>query len=1577
MFENSNIKRQILSSAKRHKNDDLFKKFIDSFYAYIPIDDKKCYGIEEFTNIATSVYENFVNRKGGKSLVRILGEKPMPDGEEVTVVIINDDIPFLVDSITAFLDKQKYKTKHIINSLFSSDRDKDGKLEDIRKFQENNTPNESAIYVRVSILKEDGYLEKFISSIENILSLVRASCVDWQDMLKKLSEANDWFADSDLNNENKDFFKWVRDENFTFTGYREYSFKEDQKKVEAVRGETLGVLKIESENFQASLVKDIFDSHNFIANHSSVVIGKIREISLVHRRSNLDYICVVHREGNKPKKARVFIGLFSTRLEYQSAIQIPILRSRVEAVVKKAGFNNKGFNQKELFSIIETLPRDELFQLSEDELFLMAMMILSSLNNPRVLFFARENRCKVFMNLLIFFPKSRVTSDITEKVQSVISSNIKGRFIRSSLRFSIMGLAYIHISMKVSDNRKLSADIHKIEQKLDEVTKRWDEKLDVFIEKRFGIGMTSQLFNDYKKAFPTNYQLKFTAQEAVEDIEHINNLGSSGNALFNLRCHPGKSQSFNLKTYNVGDKVGLHKVMPIIQNLGFCTLEENVFDVNSGAYLDPVVIQDFSLWVESKYSSENVKSNIESVIEAVFKKKIIDDLLNQLALRAGLTWRELFLIDAYCRYMLQIKFIYSQAFIRNTLVKNPAITELLVKLFYARLCPSTHDADSAGAIEKKIKNSMMRVMDSSEDHVLAKMLELINNTLRTNFFQNSSSGESKDYVSFKFDSKNIYDLPLPKPHTEIFVYSVKMEGVHLRGGKISRGGLRWSDRVEDYRTEVLGLMKAQVTKNSIIVPEGAKGGFLVKDSEKFKDRKEIISAGIRCYKTFLRGLLDITDNLVSGKTVKPQGVICKDEDDPYLVVAADKGTATFSDTANDVAREYNFWMGDAFASGGANGYDHKKMGITARGAWVSVTEHLGKLGINPQKDEFTSVGIGDMSGDVFGNGMLLSENIKLVAAFNHMHIFLDPSPSAKSSYKERRRLFEKPGSQWSDYSAEVLSKGGAVYTRDSKSIKISKEAQNLLGIKRDSLDPDSLIRHILTAKVDLLWNGGIGTYVKSQSEANENIGNKSNDNVRVNGGDLKCRLVGEGGNLGFTQLGRVEYAFNGGMINADFIDNSAGVNCSDHEVNIKIALAGALKDKKISRKDRDAMLRRMQDEVACLVISSDKAQNQNLSISKSTSVTHFEFYVKLIKILKERVDLSPSLEFLPSKSELTRRSQEKLGFTGPELSVLIAYSKRSVYQSLIDSQIPEDEYYERYLIDYFPSNMRDEFKEYILTHQLRREIMATLIANDIVDHTGPYFFHSAQDYTGLNGCDIARAYSVVWEIFGFSKIWQGISDVSGNSVKIELFYEVRTFLQKAIFWFLKHKAQPLDIKKLVGEFQKGVSEVAKKIEHLLHATTKEDYHRKLSYFERLDVSKALASRVASLKSLYSAMDIVEVSNKASASVSDVGKVYFDLGEKLHYNWLHLKVEQLSQNGYWDRMLVKSLKEDIYSQQRQLTTKVVKCNGGSVKDKVIKWINKNAKEVMVFTNFIDNIKSIEEIDSAKLVVAIKQSEIIIK
>lgn len=1583
MFENNSIKQQILNKLSEYKENKLFQEFLDAFYSYIPIDNKEEHNINELSTIVANIFKDFL-KKNEECKVKIsaIRDSAQSQGPCNIVHLINDDMPFIVDSVHEILYKRKYRILHMINALMYVERDKAGHAISI-KSSKVAKPNESVIYIKIVPVKSEEALTRLSSEIYNVLKNARYAVSDWQEMLSQVSHSKQWVASPELNHEEDEnvlFLDWLTNDNFTFIGYREYEFinRGSKKKFTTREKNSLGIMKLVDKDFNDNLIEDVFNSDQNIWRNAAITIGKIREVSRVHRYSSFDYICILKKLDGKIVAARVFIGLFVTRLEYQSVTLIPIIRKKVDSIVSRGGFDRASFNGKELFSIVETLPRDELFQLSEDELFLTSMMILSCLNNPRLIVFVRESRCKVFLNLLVFFPKSRVTSDIVEKITNIVKRHIPGKFISNNLKISSMNLAYVQISMKVKDNRDLDVDVPTMERELDKATSLWKERFNHYIEERLRDDKASEIIRDYKKVFPLSYQNNFTIDDAIEDIYYLEQLSQANKIIFRLYKRPDdKRGCLNLKVYSLTLKVDLYHIMPMLDNLGFNAIEEKVFAVDKKIANRNIFIQDFVLDVCKRGQElEKIKRNVEEALLMTYQGHLKSDIINKLILNAALDWRKVYLLNAYCRYLLQIKVPHSQEFIKHTLVKYPVLTRKIVEYFYAKF-----EKDHGKAYHKKARKEVIKelskVLDNIEDKVFKKLLDIIDNTLRTNYFQKLTNGECKKYISFKFDSKNIADIPAPAPLREIFVYSANMEGVHLRGGKVARGGLRWSDHTEDYRNEILGLMKAQMTKNAVIVPDGAKGGFVIKNGRELHSKDEIFSEGVKAYKIFLAGILDITDNVIDGSIVRPKNVVCYDDHDPYLVVAADKGTATFSDTANEIAASYNFWLGDAFASGGSAGYDHKKMAITARGAWVSVREHFKAQGTDPNKDDITVIGIGDMSGDVFGNGMLLSKHIKLVAAFNHIHIFVDPNPDPKISYEERKRLFKKSGSQWTDYNEELISQGGGVFSRKVKAIPVSPQMSKLLDIEENTIEPEHLIQKILCAQVDLLWNGGIGTYVKSENESQEAVGDKPNDNVRVNGHDLRCKVVGEGGNLGLTQLGRVEYALNGGAVNTDFIDNSAGVDCSDHEVNIKIALGSAITKGKLDIKNRNRLLDKMRTEVAHLVLQDNLVQHTAISISHFSSTKLAETKMRLIDRLKDIIGLNPKLEYLPSVTEMNRRAQEKLSFTRPEIAVILSYSKMAVYKSLVNSRLPDDNFFKKHLIRYFPELMHEEFVDEILDHQLRKEIISTIVSNHIVNYTGSHFFHDAQEYTGLKGCDIARAYYIVWEIFKIEDLWKRAAKITNYATRVEIFYDIRTFMQKTIYWFLRNINQPLNVEKVISVYSEGTSYLIDNITKYILNHSTDKYNKKVEYYKNKHIQEDLAKKMSILDELYSAMDIVDVSIKSKLNFSQVAETYFKIGEMFHYNWLVNKADALEANSYWKRMLTKTIKDNIYDQQRILALKILQSDKHvAVNKRIDNWCGLNKGKIMIYNRFIDSIRCMEDIDSAKLVVSVKQGEVLI-
>ncbi|MGD8827927.1 MAG: NAD-glutamate dehydrogenase, partial [Gammaproteobacteria bacterium] len=917
------------------------------------------------------------------------------------------------------------------------------------------------------------------------------------------------------------------------------------------------------------------------------------------------------------------------------------------------------------------------------------------------------------------------------------------------------------------------------------------------------------------------------------------------------------------------------------------------------------------------------------------------------------------------------------AYMEQTLHANPGISRMLVELFEARFEPrGGKQRDSRiSKLNDSLDTALDEVASLDDDRILRGFLGVIRATLRTNYYQRDADGEYKQYLSFKFDPAKVPDLPLPRPMFEIFVYSPRVEGVHLRGGKVARGGLRWSDRREDFRTEVLGLMKAQQVKNTLIVPVGAKGGFVVKQPPAREGREALMSEVVFCYKTFISGLLDITDNIVDGDIVPPRDVVRHDEDDPYLVVAADKGTATFSDIANGVARDYGFWLGDAFASGGSAGYDHKKMGITAKGGWESVKRHFREMGIDIQSTDFSAVGIGDMGGDVFGNGMLLSRHTRLKAAFNHMHIFLDPDPDPAASFEERQRLFNLPRSTWADYNPDLISKGGGVYPRSAKSIKVTPEVREALGIDAASLTPQELIRAILKAPVDLLWNGGIGTYVKSIHESNSDAGDRANDGVRVNGSALRCRVVGEGGNLGFTQLGRIEYAMRGGRINTDFIDNSAGVDCSDREVNIKILLNLATTEGTLGEEARNKLLAEMTDEVSELVLRDNYMQAQAVSITESQAAMRINEHAYLIRILERNGALDRALEFLPTEEELVERRAASRGLTRPELAVLLAYSKITIYSELLNSDVPEDPYLSGELESYFPAPLTEHYKALMPQHRLRREIIATAITNSMANRMGPTFAHRMQEDTGSSAASVAKAYTIAREAYDMRNLWSAVEALDNAvpaSVQTAMMVQTARLLKHATRWLLDRPHRHSDIAVTVSEFAPGIAELNERITDFLGPHEMEVLGETMQQYMDVGVPEVLARRIASLGPLYAAFDMVDVAAEQSLGISTVAATYFTLGSQLDLNWLREQIEHLPVEGHWQAVARGTLRENLYAYQRELTALILEGHAREDDDDLVEgWMAQNEYRVQHALRIISDMRTTGNLDFATASVALQE------
>ncbi|HEX6928828.1 MAG TPA: NAD-glutamate dehydrogenase, partial [Gammaproteobacteria bacterium] len=1336
--------------------------------------------------------------------IRIYNPTPGTNGYKSThtvVEMVNDDMPFLVDSASMALNKHGYSIHLTVHPIFKALRDKRGRLEKLVAPHEDLIGAQQESFIRIEIDKETTKtdLAMLEAELHACMGDVNAAVKDWTEMRGKASEIVNLLSkqppklDPSEVSEGIKFLDWLMNNHFTFLGYREYDLirENGEDVLKAVPESGLGILRNSAEKSQSFMVlpKDIRERARA---KELLIITKANSVSTVHRPSYLDYIGIKRfNDKGEVTGERRFLGLFTSSAYSRSPRDIPLLRQKVEQVMLRSRLPFNSHAGKALLHILETFPRDELLQASTDELFRMATGVQQLQERQQVKVFIRRDGFGRYFSCLIYVPRDRYNTQVREKIQGLLKHRLNGTEVESSAQISESVLARVHMIVRTTPWQFPKYDVAAIEQELEEIVRSWQDKLRDAAVEMYGEERGLKLVHRFGEFLPAAYREDVKPKAAAFDLGKMDGLTTDLTLHMSLyRPQHNPKGLWRFKIFHAEQPLPISDVLPMLENMGLKVISERPYevDLNDGSI---VWIQDFDIVYSTtrQIQPDDVKDIFQDTFANVWSGKAENDGFNRLVLGANFNWRQVALMRAYCKYLLQTGLPFSQAYMEQALVNNAAITQQLVNLFEARFAPkqAKDSAAVANAIVADIYSALDGVSSLDDDRILRAFLNLINATLRTNFFQPLKDNSAKEYISFKFDPQRIPELPLPKPMFEIWVYSPRVEGVHLRGGKVARGGLRWSDRREDFRTEVLGLMKAQQVKNTLIVPVGSKGGFVVKRPPAAGDREAMLKEGVECYRTFLRGLLDITDNIVDGRITAPVSVVRHDEDDPYLVVAADKGTATFSDIANGIAAEYGFWLGDAFASGGSAGYDHKGMGITASGGWESVKRHFRELGIDTQTTNFSVIGIGDMAGDVFGNGMLLSRHIRLKAAFNHMHIFIDPFPDTEISFKERERLFNLPRSTWADYNVDLVSKGGGVYPRTAKSIKLSEEAREALGIEETSLTPAELIKAILKAPVDLLWNGGIGTYVKAKTETNAEVGDRANDAVRVNGEELRCRVIGEGGNLGMTQRGRVEFALKGGRVNTDFVDNSGGVDCSDHEVNIKILLNVAQTETKLTLKQRNKLLADMTDEVAQLVLRDNYLQTQAITVAEAQAPTRINEHAYLMRALERSGRLNRALEFLPNEETLNDRRAANRGLTRPELAVLFAYAKMDVYESLLESDVPEDSYLGSELENYFPRPLQRKYRELMPRHRLKREIIATAITNSMVSRMGATFAHRMREETGTTTAATARAYTIAREAYDVRTLWAEIEALDNKvpaALQTAMHVQIARLLKHATHWLL-------------------------------------------------------------------------------------------------------------------------------------------------------------------------------------------------
>jgi glutamate dehydrogenase len=1517
--------------------------FIRAFYANVAADDIAGASPEDLFSAALSLFNFAQKRTPGTPKLRVFNPEVEEHGwksPHTIIDMVNDDMPFLVDSVTAELNRQDMAVHLVIHPIMRIERDGSGKLLSVGKA---GAHAESIMQLRVAQAASAARMDEVKARIEAVLVDVRAAVTDWQAMLAELMHAIDDVAempagvDKAESEEALAFLKWVADNHFTFLGYREYAVAGSGKDANytITDGPSLGLLK----DFNTRVFEGIRNRkdappeiRSFINQPKPLLVTKASLRSTVHRDAPMDAIGI-KRFDKKGKVIgeRLFVGLFTSVAYSRSPWDIPLLRHKVAQVAKRAGFTKNSHDEKALEHILETFPRDELFQASEDELYDIAIGILNLQERQRVALFVRRDPYGRFISCFVYLPRDRMTTDIRLTIQEILARALNGKVSTYYTHMDDGPLARLNVIVATTPGETPAFDLKEIETQITDACRSWRDRLKEALVEIKGEAVGLGLLKRYQEAFPLGFQEQFGARAAVADIERVEQALKATTPPINLyRPVEAAGNALHLKLYRATEKIALSNVLPSLENFGLRVISENAYAVEPAGLDEPVWIHDFAMVTADGAEADvaALRDRFQDAYERIWTAELEDDGFNRLVLTAGLAWRDVALIRAYCKYLRQAAIAFSQAYMETTLCGNPKITQAIVRLFHLRNDPAFTGDRVAGtaAIVAEIEEALEAVSNLDDDRILRRYVNAVINTLRTNFFQKGADGKEKEYISFKLDSLKLDELPLPRPLVEVFVYAPRTEAIHLRGGKVARGGIRWSDRREDFRTEVLGLMKAQMVKNAVIVPVGSKGGFFVKRPPVGGDREAVQAEVIHCYKTLMRGLLDLTDNLAAGgKVVPPPQVVRHDGDDPYLVVAADKGTATFSDIANGVSRDYGFWLDDAFASGGSAGYDHKKMGITARGAWENVKRHFREIGTDIQTQPFTCVGVGDMSGDVFGNGMLCSPQTRLLAAFNHMHIFIDPDPDPKSSFAERKRLFELPRSAWSDYDAKLISKGGGIFERRAKAIKVSPEVRALFHIDQDQVTPNELIRAILKARVDLLFLGGIGTYVKSSDETNLEVGDRANDAIRINGTKLRCKVVGEGANLGFTQRGRIEAALHGRRINTDALDNSAGVDTSDHEVNIKILLNEAIANGDLTMKQRDKLLASMTDDVARLVLRHNYLQSQALSVAENLSFTLLDQQNRFMRTLERAGKLDRAIEFLPDDEIMRERLAQRVGLTRPELAVLLAYSKTTLYDELLPSDLPDDPRLVQDLYDYFPPALKSEFRPQIEKHRLRREIIATLVTNSLVNRVGSTFVHVIREKTGQPANAVARAYAIVRETFRFRELWAAIEALDNKvdaKTQTEMLIEINRLAEPATSWFLRNGTHPLDVSALLAEAQPGITALEAVMYDLISQPDRTDMDQYRADLIAKNVPEDLAKRIANLPQLWSSLDIVRIATKAGIKVEAAAAVYYDIGTIFGLDWLREGARKLIGDNHWDRLAVFAIIDDLYGHQRDLTAAVL-------------------------------------------------------
>ena len=1578
--------------------------FVEKYFESVTYHEYIEKTLEETYGFTLSSWHFLIKAHDSPINTRVFNPDQIEGGWHSTHTVIqvhSPDMPFLMDTVRMEINRRQMAVHSVQAATMRVVRDEQGVLSKAEFEQQNSDQgrSETLLYLEIDKHSDEAVLQDIQNKLQDVLLELAACVEDFPRFLSALDHVSAELnalpcekAEDDVA-ECLAFLSWLAKEHFTFLAYDEFSITEEGDVAYVVRDKTknLGIFRYRATDANKKKIIELPpEIQEFMLSDTMINFFKSGVKSRIHRPAYSDYVVIkkFNEKGEVIGGFR-FMGLYTSTVYLEPPSQFPIIRKKVQQVWDMANLHPTCYSGKELTRILEIFPRDELIQSTTEQLFNTTIGILSMKERMQTRIFIRRDTYGKFLACLCYTPRESFNTELRLKIQNVLCDIWRAKEAQFYVYFSESVLARIHFILRLDDSSPQDVNIPWLEKKIQQVARSWSDDLSDACLDEFGEEKGNATFFKYRNAFPVAYRADFDAADAVCDLKTIECLSESPEQDIRMSVSRDESESsddkLNFKLFTTRGLLPLSDLLPVLENFGLRVIGEHPYKIRLAGD-KKVFIHSFSIvyTFSERVDMLAVKLLFQQAFRKIWDGDAENDSFNKLVLGAGIDWRDIAMFRAYARYMKQTLFGISEQYIADTLIRYVSICKLLLQAFKSRFgiypdWSEKHRTSVFREVEREFLSSLDNVEQLNEDRVLRCYLELISATLRTNFFQRDENNNLKPYLSFKLSPRQISHVPEPVPMFEIFVYSSRVEGVHLRGGKVARGGIRWSDRNEDFRTEVLGLVKAQQVKNAVIIPVGAKGGFVAKNLAGLTTREEIQQEGIESYKTFINALVDVTDNLVDGDVIPPDAVVRHDEDDIYLVVAADKGTATFSDISNAIAIERHFWLGDAFASGGSIGYDHKKMGITAKGAWVSVQRHFREKGLNTQEDTFTVVGIGDMSGDVFGNGMLLSEQIQLVAAFNHLHIFIDPSPDTALSFNERKRLFDLPRSSWADYDQNLISRGGGVFSRSAKSITITDEMRSCFHISAKQLTPTELISALLASPVDLIWNGGIGTYIKSSSETHAEVGDKANDSLRINATDVRAKVIGEGGNLGLTQLARVELTLNGGCCYTDFIDNSGGVDCSDHEVNIKILLNDLVNQGKLSNEERNALFLEMTDEVGDLVLRNNYYQTQAISYASLEADDLIEDHLSVIDYYVEQGKLNRELEFLPSSEVVRERMLDgKVGLAKPELSVLISYVKSDLKEALNCDEIISDPYLLKFALKAFPRKLIDNYDQQIQEHKLIRELIATNLANDMVNYMGAVFVSRIkQSQSGVRLAAIVKAYVVAREIFDLEAMLDEICSLDyiiPSQMKVQMMYFMIRLIRRSCRWLLLNRRGNRDITDEVAFFKEGVDTIKTNLSVFLKGNAKAMMSMRYEEYTAQGVGEELANFIASSSIMTASLGIVEVAHQTDCDIGVVSEAYFSLSEALSLDWIAEQVNHLPTKSHWQELARMTYRSDVERILRSLTLSLLTQVGkptDSVMDKIALWLDQNHYSYEKWLNLLDKIKLYDQLEYSMFSVALNE------